>query len=471
MFIKDLNAYQLDLFLFKDMGIGGILAKFISRMNDPVIGGYEGYFLPEPVATWYGSFYTDYMTYLDIADLDSVLAAQVASPGSQITIQFIALALEGAEEKARANEQTLNEYLENRTILLPGQLADPAESTLQICWVLCAHFQVELMGGDFNAFSYRYCKSGSQQIAAYLQDSSLAVMLRRFDEGINAKRDVNTNHPEYKFKSDIYMAYHDEHIDAYRLMRDAILDEVTDAARESSKIPRLQKALQEFDENFDVIGLINFTWDHTVTRPPSNQLSGRYTPEAKSTIIKSKYAVRYLAGQEKMCRLSGMAQTITPELLQLRQRDRDMHRVLKVALQPWPTLARLKALTDFGVWGNVHDSYFRYNHDDEEFRHKLRKTAVDRDAREGGGTIAPIVPMDKFFFEMKRPRTIADLNYGLVTGSSSSLPSTALDTLPSSSGGVVLRSRFSVMGSEAGYSETVDGDYSDFELPFGVYRQ
>ena len=56
------------------------------------------------------------MTYLDIVGRDSLLAAQVASPGSQITIQFIALALEGAEEKARATDQTLNEYLENRTI-------------------------------------------------------------------------------------------------------------------------------------------------------------------------------------------------------------------------------------------------------------------------------------------------------------------------------------------------------------------
>ena len=54
-----------------------------------------------------------------------------------------------------------------------------------------------------------------------------------------------------------------------------------------------------------------------------------------------------------------MAQNITPELLQLRARDHDMHRALKVALQPWPTLAGLKALTDFGLWGNVHDSYFR----------------------------------------------------------------------------------------------------------------
>ena len=72
--------------------------------------------------------------------------------------------------------------------------------------VLCAHFQVDLMGGDFNAFSYQYYRTGSQQIAASLQDSSLAVILRRFDEGINAKRDYIANHPEYKFKSDLYMA-------------------------------------------------------------------------------------------------------------------------------------------------------------------------------------------------------------------------------------------------------------------------
>ena len=141
--------------------------------------------------------------------------------------------------------------------------------------MLCAHFQVDLMGGDFNAFSYRYYRSGGQQIAASLQDSSLAVMLRRFDEAINAKRNYVVNHPEYKFKSDLYMAYHDEHIEEYRLMREAIMEEVTDAAREATKIPRLQRALQEFDENFDVIGLINFNWDHTVVRAPSHLLSGR----------------------------------------------------------------------------------------------------------------------------------------------------------------------------------------------------
>ena len=59
------------------------------------------------------------------------------------------------------------------------------------------------MGGD-NAFSYRYFRSGSQQIAASLQDSSLAVMPRRFDEGINAQHRGNyDNHPEYQLRNDI----------------------------------------------------------------------------------------------------------------------------------------------------------------------------------------------------------------------------------------------------------------------------
>ena len=56
------------------------------------------------------------MTYLDIAGRDAVLAAQVASPGTQVTIHFIAVAIEEAENKARANGQTLEEFLGNMTI-------------------------------------------------------------------------------------------------------------------------------------------------------------------------------------------------------------------------------------------------------------------------------------------------------------------------------------------------------------------
>ena len=100
----------------KDVGIGGILSKFIGRMNDPDIGGFTGFSLPEPIATWYQSFYNDYMAYLNIAGRDAVLAAQVVSPGTQVTIQFIAVAIEEAEIQAKANNQTLQEFLGNMTI-------------------------------------------------------------------------------------------------------------------------------------------------------------------------------------------------------------------------------------------------------------------------------------------------------------------------------------------------------------------
>ena len=100
--VAESNAYQLDLFLFKDMGLGGVLSKFISRMNDPEIGGFDGFFLPDPVSTWYQSFCDDYVAYIKVAGGDAVLAAQFASPGTQATIMFIATVPEEAEYNAQA---------------------------------------------------------------------------------------------------------------------------------------------------------------------------------------------------------------------------------------------------------------------------------------------------------------------------------------------------------------------------------
>ena len=156
--IEGINPYQLDLFLFKDMGIGGILSQFISRMNDPEVGGYENYILPEPVATWYGSFYKDYMTYLDLANLDSVLAAQVASPGEQITIQFIALALERAEEHAQEEGVTLNEFLENRTI---GDIVDQFTQEENADWLRGNDF---FMGNNGHFAPIREVSEGSHDV-------------------------------------------------------------------------------------------------------------------------------------------------------------------------------------------------------------------------------------------------------------------------------------------------------------------
>ena len=108
--------------------------------------------------------------------------------------------------------------------------------------LLCARFQVDFTGGDLNAFSYRYFRTGSQQTAASLQDSSLAVTPRRFDEGINAQfRDTYENHPEYQFRSGLYMARHDKDIEEYRLKRDDILNETTDAQESLARFPGFRR--------------------------------------------------------------------------------------------------------------------------------------------------------------------------------------------------------------------------------------
>ena len=90
--------------------------------------------------------------------------------------------------------------------------------------------------------------------------------------------------------------------------------------------------------NFDVMGLVSFSWGHATN---------------------NKYALRYLARQERVCRMSGMAQRITPQLLKLRSKDKDMHRLLKVALQPWLTLVGTRSITNHMTKHTVSDTYFR----------------------------------------------------------------------------------------------------------------
>ena len=135
----------------------------------------------------------------------------------------------------------------------------------------------------------------------------------------------------------------------------------------------------------------------------------------------------------------------------------------------------MKSLIDCGVKSDLGETYFRadnfckMHHDNVEYRRAVRQQAIDRAESHGDGPIVPVVELDRLFYQWPTPVTVAELNFGLVAGSSSSLSRSSLDTLPASTGGVTLRSRFSVMGSEAGYSETIDGDRSDFGEMYGVY--
>ena len=126
-------------------------------------------------------------------------------------------------------------------------------------------------------------------------------------------------------------------------------------------------------------------------------LRERRVTQSKSTIIKNKYAIRSLAGQERMRRVSSMAQRITPQLLNLRSRGQDTHRVLTVALQPWPNLVGMKLMIDFGLHYNVGETYVcadwfcKCNHDRLEDRRAIQKQAVDRANSTNDGLTVPVI--------------------------------------------------------------------------------
>ena len=108
-----------------------------------------------------------YRFYLDIAGRDSVLAAQVASPGSQVTIQFIALALEQAEDHARASEQSLDEYLENRTI---ADIIEQFKQDENCAWLMNNDF---FMGNNGNFATVREVSEASHDIMMGASDVSM----------------------------------------------------------------------------------------------------------------------------------------------------------------------------------------------------------------------------------------------------------------------------------------------------------
>ena len=172
---------------------------------------------------------------------------------------------------------------------------------------------------DFNAFSYRRYNSGGMQVAGSLQDSSLVVTPRRFDEGINSQfEDIYLNKLEFMFRSDIYITYLNEEIVGYRKARDEILalGNLSPAQDKASKSVRLQNKLLTSHEEFDAIWLIHFSWDHSVNK--LSRLSSVAKSYSKNAVVKNKHALRYLCVQERFCRVSGLAQRITPAMLSLR---------------------------------------------------------------------------------------------------------------------------------------------------------
>ena len=116
------------------------------------------------------------------------------------------------------------------------------------------------------------------------------------------------------------MAYLNEDIVKYREARDEILNDLTSAEDEATKNVRLQNKLLSFHGDFDVIGLLHCNWGHSTYKVPrlSESLRRSVTKSySKNAIVMKKHALRYLSGQERLCRISGLSQRITPAIFRI----------------------------------------------------------------------------------------------------------------------------------------------------------
>ena len=124
---------------------------------------------------------------------------------------------------------------------LPGRAVEPRRSISQVC---CSSWHTS--GLTSLGVTSMHSATGffiGVQIACSLQDKFLVVMFRRFDEGINAQSQSDyLSSPVYVFKKDIFVAYHNAELSM------------------AAKTVRLQKLLEEFSNEFDVIGLIQLNW-------------------------------------------------------------------------------------------------------------------------------------------------------------------------------------------------------------------
>ena len=118
-----------------------------------------------------------------------------------------------------------------------------------------------------------------------------------------------------------------------------------------------------------------------------------------------------------MCRMSGMAQQNSPQLLNLRSRsrDQDTHRVLKDTLQPGPTLVGMKSLIGSTTNYEVANTYFRadhfcrYQHESISARRAIRHNALDQASGTTDGQGIPVHECESSACKRPPPRTLAQI--------------------------------------------------------------
>ena len=93
-----------------------------------------------------------------------------------------------------------------------------------------------------------------------------------------------------------------------------------------------------------------------------------------------------------------------------------MRCVLKVALQPWPTLVGMRSLIECTTRYRVRETYFRadwfckHDHGNLRERRAIRQRALDRAEGANDGHILPVLECEAFVCKRHPTRTLAQIN-------------------------------------------------------------
>ena len=176
--------------------------------------------------------------------------------------------------------------------------------------VLSVYFQVDVKGGDFNAFATATSTleaSNRPGPCIKLHDISLAVMLSGFDErinGFNAKCWSGfAQHVHFIFRTHVFMTYHQENMIKHKEIRDEVLNDMGEASDEA--ITRTHIKFRSSTRNILML-LVYCTLTERIPKTFPKKAEGEHYKGnkknySKETDLTNKGALRHLFGCEPEC--------------------------------------------------------------------------------------------------------------------------------------------------------------------------
>eukprot|EP00971_Amphidinium_carterae_P056407 1114152-Amphidinium_carterae.1 len=204
-------------------------------------------------------------------------------------------------------------------------------------------YQIDVMGGDFNASIYRYFSGNSRQRSPSLADSSLRSVLMSMRTVVNDELQTQCGGPERSWMGGVFQyqlicANTKDLIEKYgEAVKETMADMKAQRDAGDTSVPAHQtRLLQDAVEDFgcDAMAVVVFSWAHT-------SVEGKAFQPTKPQHLKG-----WKPGQEYFIHVQGYHLELTATILGLRPRDKDFHTLLNIVINDWSSHYKRHFMTD-----------------------------------------------------------------------------------------------------------------------------